>query len=383
MLRGDEPSPEFITVASRAAMCRWWLNREQRHQLLPELQAVIELSVELGLPTPVDTLKTLGALRCSLGDAGGLADSGAAVDAAKEQGLGQEYAHALVDHAILVASIEGPRASLRICDEALQFCERRGMRVAAGGVRGLAAEALGLDGAWDEALAAVTSASATLDDAGDTVDLIQVRSQDAMLRCWRGELEAALDLAVWLEERGASAKSVGLDVYCYAPAALARYLAGDRETALALLADIEVTHGFNPDARYAELLTDGMRVAIACGAPEMASRLVEGIDPIVPLYEHILATADALLAEARGEHESAAADFADAAADWHDFGVPYEEAQALLGQGRCLVALGRAPEAAAPLAAAREIFARLGAKPALAETEAVLDAAGVSPETGR
>ena len=49
--------------------------------------------------------------------------------------------------------------------------------------------------------------------------------------------------------------------------------------------------------------------------------------------------------------------------------IPYEEAQALLGQGRCLVALERAPEAAAPLAAAREIFARLGAVPALAETE--------------
>ena len=83
------------------------------------------------------------------------------------------------------------------------------------------------------------------------------------------------------------------------------------------------------------------------------------------------------IAAARGEHEAAAAGFADAAARWRDFGVPYEEAQALLGQGRCLVALGRAPEAAAPLAAAREIFARLGAKPALEETEAVLAAAGL------
>ena len=43
---------------------------------------------------------------------------------------------------------------------------------------------------------------------------------------------------------------------------------------------------------------------------------------------------------------AAAAGFADAAARWHDFAAPYEEAHALLGQGRCLVALGRAPEAA-------------------------------------
>ena len=51
----------------------------------------------------------------------------------------------------------------------------------------------------------------------------------------------------------------------------------------------------------------------------------------------------------RGEREAAAIGFADAAARWHDFDVPYEEAQALLGQGRCLVALDRDPEAALPL----------------------------------
>jgi hypothetical protein len=50
----------------------------------------------------------------------------------------------------------------------------------------------------------------------------------------------------------------------------------------------------------------------------------------------------------------------------------YEEAHALFGQGRCLVALGRAPEVGVPLAAAREIFARLGAKPAEAEADELM-----------
>ena len=75
------------------------------------------------------------------------------------------------------------------------------------------------------------------------------------------------------------------------------------------------------------------------------------------------------MCEAEGRHEIAADMFTDAAARWQEFGVPYEEAQALLGQGRCLVTLGRAPEAAAPLAAAREIFARLGAGPRSTETD--------------
>jgi hypothetical protein len=56
--------------------------------------------------------------------------------------------------------------------------------------------------------------------------------------------------------------------------------------------------------------------------------------------------------------------------------VPYEEAQALLGEGRCLVALGRAPEAAPVLEQARAIFARLGAEPALHEADQLLGRIG-------
>jgi len=52
-----------------------------------------------------------------------------------------------------------------------------------------------------------------------------------------------------------------------------------------------------------------------------------------------------------------------------------EQAFALLGQGRCLIGLSRPTEAAAVLQHAREIFERLGATPALAETDALLAAA--------
>ena len=48
-----------------------------------------------------------------------------------------------------------------------------------------------------------------------------------------------------------------------------------------------------------------------------------------------------------------------------------EEAFALLGQGRCLAALGK-PEAEKPLFEARKLFSALGAEPALAETDALL-----------
>jgi len=48
--------------------------------------------------------------------------------------------------------------------------------------------------------------------------------------------------------------------------------------------------------------------------------------------EHALVAAQALVAEARGDYDVAATGCA-AAAHWHDFGMPYEEAQALLGKG--------------------------------------------------
>jgi hypothetical protein len=87
-----------------------------------------------------------------------------------------------------------------------------------------------------------------------------------------------------------------------------------------------------------------------------------------------------MLAEARGEDGAARGDYAEAAARWHDFGVPCEEAQALLGQGRCLVAFGRDDEAREPLSSAREIFERLGAKPALEETDKLLDGLAKAPQ---
>jgi hypothetical protein len=72
---------------------------------------------------------------------------------------------------------------------------------------------------------------------------------------------------------------------------------------------------------------------------------------------------------------SAADAYADAADRWERFGVVPEQAFALLGQGRCLVTLSRQTEAAPVLRHAREIFGRLQATPALAETDALLQQA--------
>jgi hypothetical protein len=93
---------------------------------------------------------------------------------------------------------------------------------------------------------------------------------------------------------------------------------------------------------------------------------------VYQLDRHAAVTARALLAEQHGGHADAAALFTDAAGRWERFEVPWEQAHALLGQGRCLLTLSRPAEAREPLRAARDIFASLGANPVLADANRLL-----------
>jgi hypothetical protein len=139
-----------------------------------------------------------------------------------------------------------------------------------------------------------------------------------------------------------------------------------------LLAELEQTSGVRATPYYARLSPMMLRTALAHGDRDLAERLAAGIEQRYPLDEHALRTARALLAEHAGHHPDAAALYAEAAAGWHEFGNVPERAYALLGQGRCLHALG-SPEAEQPLREARELFDSMGYKPALAETAALLE----------
>ena len=114
------------------------------------------------------------------------------------------------------------------------------------------------------------------------------------------------------------------------------------------------------------------RTALAAGDPELAKQLSEGLEPILPLREHALCAARAQLAEHAGDHAEAATLYAEAAARWQEFGNVPERAYALLGQGRCLLVFGD-PAAQEPLAQARELFTSMGYRPALADTETLLE----------
>ncbi len=103
----------------------------------------------------------------------------------------------------------------------------------------------------------------------------------------------------------------------------------------------------------------------------MARELVGRVEPNLPIREHSLATARALLAEAEGEYRAAADQFADAAERWERFGAVLEQAYALLGHGRCLVALGD-PAADGTLRDARALFETMGARPRIDECDTLI-----------
>lgn len=157
----------------------------------------------------------------------------------------------------------------------------------------------------------------------------------------------------------------------FANAALAYLSVGKPQHAGSLLAELERTPDVRQELYYAAHLPDMVRTALACGDAALGARLVEGVEPRTPLREHALRAGRATLAEAGGELEQAASLYAEAAERWQAFGNVPERGHALLGRSRCLLALGRAPDAASPLRQAQEIFAGLRAKPALMEAEAL------------
>jgi hypothetical protein len=115
-----------------------------------------------------------------------------------------------------------------------------------------------------------------------------------------------------------------------------------------------------------------IRTALATNHPDLSVRLTDQVSPRYPLEAHGLLTARAAIAEHGQDFETAADSYTRVAQAWLEFGHLPERAAALLGRGRCLVALGK-PNAEQALQQAHELFASMGYKAALAETQNLLN----------
>jgi tetratricopeptide (TPR) repeat protein len=333
------------------------------HQAIDHADRALTLAAQLGLPEPARALGFRGNARVSLGDAGGLEDQRHALEAATTQGLGYEVANLYNNLAEDTWLTQGPRQRLDLAREGSRFAKRRGIDEVALLLDANTVDALTDLGILDEALSLARELAPRLEETGSASGLLQVRSAQLRALHVRGELEAATTLSQSTVQRAREIAKPEDLADAYPALAALRVAQGDAPGAKALLAELSNAH-IAWAAPYAANLATAIRGALAAGGPALAEELAGAVYPRHPLQQHAVATARALLTEHRGQHAEAAALFASAARRWEQFEVPWERAQALLGQGRCLLALARPDEAREPLRTARDIFTSLGARPA-------------------
>jgi hypothetical protein len=327
----------------------------------------LELARELGLPRPTRALVARGGSRCTLGDEGGLADGREALESDVASGAGYRAGIAYNNHAIDTFLFDGPRAALAILDAGETFALQRGLTRALNAIRCSKAGYLAEAGRLDETIR-VASALIT-----------EVAASDAFY-----EFEATAYRAFALNEQGHGTDSeellvaalsggFGEDTYIAGAAVLAaiRGGAGDSEGVRVVLGQMLARDGLGDSTELAQRLPTLVRAALRNEGLELAGDLVALVEPNVPLRRLALLSSRALLAEAQGNFADAGALFGEAVTAWERVGAALEQAYALLGQGRCLVAVGD-DGADRPLREGRALFDGMGARPRVDECDTLI-----------
>jgi tetratricopeptide (TPR) repeat protein len=287
-----------------------------------------------------------------------------------EQGSVRDAAVLQNNLALARYPLEGPARSLAAFEDAIAFSKERGLAESAAQIDcdcpGLLAEL----GHTEEALERAARLAGVFEAVGDAFALSTVRAAELAIRLCRGERESSSATAEWLTEAAQAIGTADMHLILL-PSAAAALAMEAPERARALLVELAQAKGMHESPFYARRLPEMVRTSVAAGDPAVAKRLVYALELRCPSEEHALCAARAQLAWQEGEFEQGANLFAEAASRWQQFGNVPERAHALLGRGRCLRALGRAG-AEEPLLEARELFASMDYKPALAEAEALL-----------
>jgi class 3 adenylate cyclase/tetratricopeptide (TPR) repeat protein len=368
LLEQEPPGPALVAAYSQLSSVQWLSGSFA--EAVASVDRAVAIAEQLGLPEPARALGYRAMASAYLGDAGGVPELERVLELLLDSGAGRDAAIVQNNLGIARYPLLGIRASLETFESGIRFCRQRGLAEAE---LALATSRLGLlaeIGRPDDALAEAGEIIAAYEATGQVTDLVEVRAVEAAIRFARGEQPSTAEIE-WVVE---TARKVGhVDITPVALSCAAVVLASEApDRARALLRELEQAPGARGVSYYMRQLAGIVRTALATGDRALAERLVERVEPHYPLDEHTLCAARAQLAEHAGELAEAAALYADAAERWHAFGNVPERAYALLGEGRCLLMLGR-PEAERPLHEARELFASIGYEPALVETEGLLE----------
>ena len=379
------PSPGVRTAGTTPARRGTWSQRSREVAATEMLQGrsesaiavgrrALRLAEELGLDRPPRALGYLGSSRMDIGDAAGADDMRDAILLANQAGQGREVAILHNNLSVGLWAFEGPEAALAELDTGVAYATARGLTEMAEW-----ATTSTLSPRFDTGRAGRRRSPSRPRSPNDSTATRPPWSRFEASR--RASTRSAASrpsqrsYLEWLEttardtgSRGNPGRS-GWDQ----PPSPTRTSETSRH-ATALLSELAAAPDIRDNSMYAAYLPALVRTALRTrGARPRPQPHRKDYQPQHSVRApRARSPADAALAEDRGDHQAAADGYADAAGRWERFGVVPEHAYALLGHGRCLISLGQPHEAAPALHQARALFDRLGAIPALAETDDLL-----------
>lgn len=336
-------------LAGRSEASLQWADRALE---LPRTQSVTLMALHLR-----------GNARCEAGDLSGVEDLREALSLAETSGVAIDIVTSRSYMLEWVGLESGPSVALPMNRATADLCRRRGIEG-----QGMWTRAEGFwlrfdAGLWDELLSEAGDLGAWAAEHGDNQIATVAGLYRARVLAHRGHAEQAVELAGSFTPVAREIQDLQVLAPALMVAVVAYAAAGGRAHALALVDELDAATREGP-TEYRELyLPEVVRVLIAAGETDLAERIV-GTRPVhVRRTRLAVASSRALLAEARGDLEVAAAGFRETAAGWEAWGGRFEQGHAAAGLGRSLEALGKVGEAALAANKANSIFASLGMRP--------------------
>jgi class 3 adenylate cyclase/tetratricopeptide (TPR) repeat protein len=378
VLSGEEADPDLAFVA--AQLGRFLAISGRSEEAVAALEEALELAEHLELPEVYS--QALSSRGIGLNARGRLNESGTllrhALQVALENGFTSAAARAYNNLAVVLEAQDRFAEAIELEEQGLALARRTGDRIRelswlSGGILALVAT-----GRWDEALARADEVMRVPElpslewTASGLLDLMPVFIHRGRLEQARMYLHA---VPVHETENPETRTSSGL--------ANLRLLRAEGRPADALASAAEAmaaTDKFGlTHTAIKRVVVEAVEAALDLGDVANAEDLlgiVQRARPgqVTPFLRAHAARLAARLAALRGEVESVEPGFLAATQTFRDLATPFDLGVTLLEHGEWLISRGRAGEAQAQLAEARECFARLEAAPWLERSDRIASA---------
>jgi class 3 adenylate cyclase len=357
LLERHPPGPAYALYLSRVAGGDMMAGRAR--ECVASSDAAIAMANEFGLDDlAARALQYRGVARTELGDLGGLDDLRESIERLAG-GPAMPLAIGRLNLADVTWMSVGAAAGLEL-HEALQvFCEPRGLRGSLWWSKSESTWMLFDLGRWDELLAVVDEVAASSGETGGLQALELGLPHQALVLARRGNPRAAASIVADLLPKARAGNDMQLLAPGLSSAALVARALDDIDGALGHVRELIDVSRASSDRHRSLFLPELTRLCASAGAFDLARELADGVTADLGRIGCARTAAHAELAEAEGRTPEAVELHAESQRRWRDFGEVPGLAAALLGEGRCLVALGRAGSDT-PLTEASKLYASLG-----------------------